>query len=127
MSTGVNIYRRFLFFWVLLLPLVGCRYEKVEKTAQPSNTSACDTSNVSYKDDIRKILKDNCGACHTSSNPDGGYQLDSYAGVKASTGRLVGVVKHSSGYSPMPKGGSKLDACSIEKIEKWVQNGALDN
>ena len=82
---------------------------------------------VSYKDDIQKILKDNCGSCHTGSSPDGGYALDSYTGVKASVSRLVGVVKHSPGFSPMPKGGNKIDACSIEKIEKWVQDGALDN
>jgi mono/diheme cytochrome c family protein len=127
MDMGGTQFTRRIFFMFLLLTLISCRYEKVEKVIQQPNTSVCDTSNVTYKDDIRKILKDHCEGCHTASSPDGGYRLDSYAGVKASVGRLVGVVSHSSGFSPMPKGGNKLDACSIQKIEKWVQDGALDN
>lgn len=122
-----NRFARLFIFLMLLLAFTSCKYEKVEKVVQNGNPSACDTSQVSYKDDIRKIVKDNCGGCHTSSSPDGGYRLDSYDGVKASVGRLVGSVSHSSGFSPMPKGGNKLDACSIQKIEKWVQEGAMDN
>ena len=37
-------------------------------------------------------------------------------------------INHVSGTSPMPKGlTSKIDACDIRIIEKWVANGAKDN
>jgi mono/diheme cytochrome c family protein len=122
--TGSNFMKTVIALLILIV-FSGCQYEKVEKIS-PVGTQ-CDTSNVSYKDDIREILKSQCGNCHTSGSPDGGYRLDNYEGVKASSSRLVGVVKHSSGFSAMPKGGNKMDDCSIQKIEKWVQEGAQDN
>jgi hypothetical protein len=42
-------------------------------------------------------------------------------------GRLLGSIQHASGFSPMPEGSAKMNACNITKIRKWIQAGALNN
>jgi putative effector of murein hydrolase len=59
----------------------------------------------------------------------GGVKLQDYADVKsvASNGKLLGTVSHASGFSPMPKGGNKLNDCYVAVIKKWIAAGALNN
>ena len=73
--------------------------------------------------DIASILS-GCTAsnCHGSST---NRSMANYQDAKAFAefGRLLGAIKHEAGFSPMPKGGSKLDACSIAKVEAWIDDG----
>ncbi|GIV29274.1 MAG: hypothetical protein KatS3mg028_0340 [Bacteroidia bacterium] len=89
------------------------------------NSSACDTTNVTYTNTLKTIFDNNCIGCHNASNPSGGYALDTYMGCKmcAQSGRLIGAVKWLPGYSPMPLGGNKLSDCTIAKIQKWINAG----
>lgn len=90
------------------------------------NTISCDTSqSITYTNSIKQIFDTYCVGCHNANNMGGGYALDSYAGCVncANSGRLLGAIKWLSGFSPMPKGGSKLSNCNIAKIEKWINSG----
>jgi hypothetical protein len=55
--------------------------------------------------------------------------LDTYAGVSTwvTNGRLLNSMLHNGQASPMPKGGSKLDACTINKVSSWITKGAANN
>lgn len=96
-------------------------------------TSSCDSvKTISFKNDVQPILNNNCGAqagCHSNGSASGGLKLESWQGVNevASSGLLMKAIKHEAGVSSMPKGGSKLDACYIAVIGKWVRNGSLNN
>jgi cytochrome c5 len=75
-------------------------------------------------------MDQNCNVCHaTGSTAGGGIVLDTHAGTSsvAQSGRLIGAVRHESGYSAMPKNGNQLDDCSILKLEIWVSEGSPDN
>ncbi|MEZ4944029.1 MAG: c-type cytochrome domain-containing protein [Cyclobacteriaceae bacterium] len=89
---------------------------------------ACDSTAYTYQATIAPLLQGYCVGCHTVSSLGGNINLSNYAGVKASidNGRLMGSIKHESGFSPMPKG-SKLSDCQITQISKWVSEGALNN
>ncbi|NND31056.1 MAG: hypothetical protein HKN76_00605 [Saprospiraceae bacterium] len=91
--------------------------------------SDCDTSTVSYAQDVQPILDTYCITCHGTSNPDGGVNLSNYARVilVANSGKLLGVVSWTDGFLRMPLGGSQIPLCSIEKIGAWINQGALDN
>lgn len=105
----------------------SCYYDKSE-LVYPPNTNACDTSAVSYKNDVLPIISGNCYSCHSGDASSGsGYKLDSYAGLKAMSGVLVQVLQQDPGYPPMPRGGSKLSDCNIAKIRSWVRSGTPDN
>ncbi len=114
-------------FVCILFCLVGCYYDS-EEDLYPS--SACNTTNISFVNDIQPILANSCLSCHNATSTiGGGVVLEGHTAVLryANDQSLVGSVNHNSGYSAMPQSASKLDDCKISKIESWVQAGSPNN
>ena len=78
---------------------------------------------------MKPILENFCVSCHNIANENGAVRVDTYEDLKliADDGRLVAVITHADGVSPMPDGQPKLSPCSIRLIELWVEDGALNN
>lgn len=94
------------------------------------NYGSCNTTNMSYAGNIAPVLNANCVGCHSGVAPSGGITLNTYEGVRsvALSGKLIGAITWSPGFSPMPKGASqKLPDCTIQKINAWVNDGAPNN
>lgn len=91
--------------------------------------TVCDTSTASYAVDILPMLQRYCNGCHQAGGSNGGYDFTTYTDLKlaADNGALLGAVQQNGSFSPMPKNGSKLSACNISLIGKWVREGALNN
>lgn len=120
-------------FFILLVILAGftatqCTYHNVEDQFGSLETS-CDTSAVSYELHLAPVLQANCVSCHNSSNPSGGMALGDHVGLvqAANSGRLLGAVKHESGFSPMPQGAAPLADCEIAQLEAWISQGLKNN
>jgi len=120
-----------LFFSITLY---GCYYDNsasIYPQSPAPGSTLCDTTNVSYSKTVSPILLQNCAlaGCHASSSPTGGYTLDNYDGVRSIvlSGRIIGAITHSPGYSPMPKDAAMLNTCEIGQITSWINQGALDN
>ncbi len=113
---------------LLLTGLAGC-YDDDKQTLYPSQ--ACDTSSVSYSASIAPVMTQYCAysGCHAGAAPASGIDLSSYPGVQVIglNGKLGAVIEHRSGFSAMPKNGSKLPDCTIAKIRVWVRNGAKND
>lgn len=94
-----------------------------------TGNGGCDTSNITYSGFVQGVLTNSCVGCHNASSANGGVELQTYAGVAAAVnnGTLLGTIKHANGFSPMPQYQSKLDQCTIAKIEAWVNSGAQNN
>ncbi|MEZ5016945.1 MAG: c-type cytochrome domain-containing protein [Flavipsychrobacter sp.] len=90
--------------------------------------SKCDTNIYTYSGAVATTLSARCVGCHSGASASKGIVLDNYANVKtyAQSGLLLGSIKHQTGYSPMPQGG-KLSDCEIRQIERWIENGLLNN
>lgn len=113
---------------IFMLMLSSCYYDKKEKLYAPqAGGTVCDTSSVTYSGTIQPILTASCIGCHSAGNTSGGYALDTHAGVSAASGRLLGAIKHSTGFSAMPQNAGKLGDCQIAQIEKWLNSGAPNN
>jgi mono/diheme cytochrome c family protein len=113
----------FLFFAGLIS---SCYYDNKEEL-YPTLPGSCDTTLFDYSTAVQSILANNCYACHSSgaaASSGGNIVLEGYSQAKtvAEDGRLLGSIAHASGYSAMPKGGAKLDDCSLLVIEKWIEN-----
>ena len=130
----MNKYKSLLFITAIATSIAGlnsCTKNKTEDMVIKEST--CDSVKViSYKNDVQPLLNNNCGAqagCHSNGSASGGVKLESWQGTNevATTGLLMKTIKHESGVSFMPKGGSKLDACYIAIIGKWVRDGSLNN
>jgi hypothetical protein len=126
-------------FFVLML-LAFCPVFFMGSCTSENMVPACDTSNMSYSQNIAPIIKNNCYLCHSKGNTsiNGGILLDSYTGLAgwvrpyyADSSWLVGNIRHDPPglypYVPMPYMKPKLDACSINQIAAWVNQGAKDN
>ena len=111
----------------IVIMISSCSYDNKE-TLYPQDPG-CDTINVSYAEDIQTIFDNNCTMCHSGATPPGGFSLEDYASavITAKSGRLMGAIKHQSGYLAMPQGANKLDDCSINKIEAWIKLSYPDN
>lgn len=112
--------------FILMLVIGGCYYD-VEEEIYP--TLECDTADMSYLNDILPILEKDCYACHSAAANFGNVTIEGYESLVsfANDGSLLGVIKHESGYSPMPKNLAQLLDCEIAKIEEWINDGALNN
>jgi mono/diheme cytochrome c family protein len=113
---------------------LGCTYKKevtdTTPVTPPTPTVTCDTTNVRYSVEVVAILSASCYSCHAApASSGGGIVLNNYSSLKpwATNSKLYHVINQTSGYSPMPKGGSKLASCDIAKIRTWIRNGAPNN
>jgi hypothetical protein len=91
--------------------------------------AACDTTNFKYSTAIQPLMQGKCTGCHNPASLGGGIDLSTYASVKASAlnGKLYGTINWNAGFSPMPKNTSKMPACEILQIKKWIDAGSLNN
>lgn len=92
-------------------------------------TTSCDTVDMSYSQDILPIIRDNCYSCHSQSANFGNVTLEGYnvLNTYVSNKGLLGTIRHEPGFSPMPQNRAMLIECQIEKIEAWIDQGALNN
>lgn len=116
---------------VLIALVTGCYYDSEEKL-YPQLSTSCDLTNVTFAATVTPILQASCFSCHSNSkaaNSGGGIKVQNYADVLTivKNGKLMGAVNHSSGYQAMPKGGGKLTDCEINQLQKWIDNGTLNN
>lgn len=115
----------------LLLPVVvsmGCVWDNKEEYYPDSG--GCDTSLVSFNEDIVPILANHCYSCHSNLNAPafgGGLGLENHPDVATSAHRIQGAINHDNGFLPMPKDRNKLDPPSICLFEAWLEAGAPDN
>lgn len=93
------------------------------------NTATCDTASVTFSASVNPIIQKNCLGCHSGGTPSGNLDFSGHNGIQpvALNGRLLGAVRHETGFSSMPKGGNKLSDCDIEKIRIWINAGAPNN
>ena len=112
----------------LIIFTISCTWES-EEMLYPE-PEACDTTNVSFSEDVKPILSANCFECHSNVNaPDFafGITLEDYEDVKASLNLIVGAINHKEGFPAMPRGAEKLDTCAINTIEAFANAGAPNN
>lgn len=112
-----------------VLLLAGC-YSDKESELYPSPTTGggggCDTANMTFAK-VQPIFNQSCAlaGCHDAATKSFNHDLSNYNGVVTSvnTGRLLGAIRHETGFLQMPKGMPKMDDCKISQITAWVNAG----
>ncbi len=95
--------------------------------AGDENFGGCDPTDAKYSSLIQPLIQAKCLGCHSGNNPQGGVKLSNYTEIKAYAlnGKLYSSITRSSSW--MPLGGAKLDECSLQRIQAWIQLGAPEN
>jgi cytochrome c5 len=108
----------------------ACFYDKAD-VVYPSTSATCDTTNVTYSNQIVSILNAQCNYCHgaAANSIGGGIYLNTYAALKpyVTNGSFLNSILQNGKASAMPRNGAKLDNCSILKIQSWINKGTLNN
>lgn len=113
--------KAFLALGTLLILLVA--FSSCKNNNYEAFNTICDTSNAQFKAVINPIITDKCVSCHNSSSLSGGINLVGYANMKDNYEGILSTTRSGK----MPPSGSPLDACSITKIQTWVNQGANNN
>ena len=123
----------------------GCYYDNVEELNASTLLEPCDTAGtMSYANDIQPILTSRCG-----SNDVGCHSADNSLALGGSSGSLAdynGTIETINDRGPidfmqrvnhdpnipstkwMPKGSSsKIESCSIIKLQLWIDQGLQNN
>lgn len=137
-----------IFLSVLTLCVAACEYKKYDDIKPQTTTSGngpgtastvptipCDSAAtvISYSKHIAPLMENQCGSknsCHSNTGAGGGITLEDYNGVSyaAATGQLVSCIVWDGSTKFMPQNTStKMDACYIAEIQRWVNDGFPDN
>lgn len=129
MQVPRTINLKLILLFAVISVFSACYYDNEEELYPNTNQTPCDTASVTLSAVVKPILNQHCTGCHNAGFASGGVDLETYAQLasSANSGKLLSSIKHDGKASPMPKGSAKLDACSIAKIEKWIQLGAKNN
>jgi hypothetical protein len=89
----------------------------------------CDTTNVTFAEQVWPIIETTCYGCHSGSSPGGNIYLRNHAEIVTAVngGRFWGAINHEPGFSRMPKVGPKLPDCDLATIRIWIEDGMPDN
>jgi cytochrome c553 len=101
----------------------------IQQGAKNNKCDDCDTTDVSYAQNIVPLLNQNCVICHSGANPQAGLNLTSLAELQGAITykNLMPRVKHETGYAVMPPSGAKISDCNIRQLELWIADGMPDN
>lgn len=107
----------------------GAKYIECTNFEEDTILDNCDTTKFKFQDDIKPLIDGDCVACHSGTSASGGVKLETYTEVKVSVdnGKLSASVNHEIGTSAMPQGATKWDDCKLDKLRKWIEDGAQNN
>jgi len=72
-------------------------------------------------DDVKKIIENECGSCHSSEGA-GGLDLSTYSALRANADDVIRTITSDEEGEMMPTGG-KMSSSKIAKIKAWVDDG----
>ncbi|CAM1346044.1 hypothetical protein [Tenacibaculum crassostreae] len=105
---------------------ISCSSNDDEPTL-PVDPNPNPTGKVTYNSNIKTLVDNSCAtsSCHDAVNPTGGLPLTNYTQVKgaAETGNLFLFVNNNS----MPPNSGGLSSTNKQLLEKWKNDGYLEN
>ena len=120
----------------LLIVVAGCYNDKYDKLYPAISTTVCDTTSITYTHDVQPIIASSCysqgNGCHDAAGSStSGYDYTNFATFQgnALSGWIVSDINFTPthGHNNMPKNCSQLSSCDINKITRWVNEGAPNN
>lgn len=120
----------------LLLVLGSCYNDKYDKLYPTPTTTSCDTTTIKYSTDVAPIITTYCainGGCHNAAGNSvtGGLDYTVFATLQAqATASLIIADINGTptrGHNAMPLNLPPLSQCNINKITRWVNEGAPNN
>lgn len=115
---------------IIILTSVGlsnCYYDNYYDLY--GNSNACDTSAVTFSQDIKMIIGQNCEGCHNAAFANGGLNLVGHQNISTSalSGAIMDRTTRSLGDPLLMPPGQPLSDCDQIKLRTWINEGAPNN
>lgn len=128
MQQSANTYKHLILpFAAALLLLTHCTYDN--SVDSYGNTAACDTAAVTFSQDIKALIGQNCEGCHNGMSANGGLILSGHQNTAAAAlnGSLIDRMTRSAGDPLLMPPSGALSDCDISKLQSWIGEGAPNN
>ena len=122
---------------VIMAIFAGCYNDKYDKLYPIPPATTCDTTTITYSHDIAPIMNASCaisGGCHNAAGNAVTGNLDftvfSILQGQATADLIIADINGTQttrGHNAMPLNLPKLAQCDINKITRWVNQGAQNN
>ena len=112
----------YIFFLWLIISATSCTTFEIPE-AEPLDPLG---RKITYQEDIKTIIDNNCISCHGISSPQAGLTLLTYEQVKESSKTRGLISRMNSSSNPMPPSG-KLSQEKLNLIDKWKNDGYIKN
>lgn len=111
----------------LILLLSGCRYD-TERDLY-GDVVPCDTSLVSYTNDLVPLLEMYCFECHTGPTPSGERDFSTYEVLAevAEQGELLNRIELAENDPEVMPSTGPMPACDIDRFRLWIEAGYPNN
>ena len=125
-STYFKLMTRTIIILLITASFVRCAYDVEEELFVQDD---CIQGKISYAQQVVPILQTSCYGCHAIGVNSGGVTVEGYDNLikYIDNGRLLGSIKHQSGFAMMPQNAPMLPSCQIRQIEVWIEDGAMNN
>jgi len=116
-----------LSYALVLLLLTHCTYDN--SVDSYGNTTACDTAAVTFSQDIKVLIDQNCEGCHNGMSANGGLVLSGHQNTAAAAlnGSLIDRMTRNAGDPLLMPPSGALSECDISKLQAWIVQGAPNN
>ena len=113
---------------VLVFCLFSCSYDSENDLIEPSLGPIDPNAIVNYTDNISPIIQSACVGCHSNPPVNGApFALVNFNQVSQRAGNILNTMSRQSGApNAMPPSG-RLPQATIDLIERWIDDGQLEN
>ncbi len=113
---------KFLILGAMVFGLCSCYYDNQEDL-YPFDNSDCETTNLTYDDQIKVLINLNCSnrGCHYS-----GVQAPALTNYQEVKDNLESIQKQALVERTMPPNGP-LATCEHNQLTQWIADGAPEN
>lgn len=122
-------FKKIFFVPIFCLMLLNCSYsggDDLIEIADPNSNTP-----ITYSSDIKTIIDTNCIFCHSNPPSNGApMSLTTYTNVRDAieNRNLINRISRQDGeQGAMPAGGPRLPQTLIDQIQKWKDDGYLEN
>lgn len=127
-----------LLLSVVSVLMITCKHEipGIINGGNPTQTNNCSTDSVYFVNEIQPLINSNCGTsrCHDAISHVDGIELTNYSKIRsyvtpfnAGNSKLYKVIIKTGSDIMPPKPMPALTTVQITKLQKWINQGALNN
>lgn len=121
-------YTEILLLLCLSILLSNCSYDSEEDLIEVQNDDDEVPILITYDQDIRPILQNNCVVCHASPPVNGApFALINYDQVSQRADLILTAISRQNGQAAAMPPPGRLPQSTIDLIEQWIEDEKPEN